>query len=139
MVLRVAINGFGRIGRLILRLMKNRSDLRIVAINDLVPPDNLSYLLRFDTVHGRFKGTVTAEDHAIIVDGERIAVYNEKHPEQLPWEALGIDYVVESTGFFTSHDEAKRHLQAGAKRVLISAPAKGHVPTFVMGVNHTRI
>lgn len=138
MVLRVAINGFGRIGRLILRLMKHAPNLRVVAINDLVPADNLAYLLRFDTVHGRFKGTVKALDNAIEVDGERIAVYSEKNPDQLPWKALGVDYVVECTGLFTTVDEAKRHLVAGAKRVVISAPAKGDIPTFVMGVNHTK-
>lgn len=135
MTLRVAINGFGRIGRLILRLMKRAPNLEIVAINDLVPPDNLAYLLKFDTVHGRFQGSVTAKEHEIVVNGEPIAVFSEKNPEQLPWKKLGIDYVVESTGLFTSYDEAKRHLQAGAKRVVISAPAKGDVPTFVMGVN----
>lgn len=138
MVLRVAINGFGRIGRLILRLMKRSSNLRVVAINDLVPADNLAYLLRFDTVHGRFPGTVIAEDQKIIVDGEPIVVCSEKNPEALPWNKLGVDYVVESTGLFTSYDEAKRHLQAGAKRVVISAPAKGAIPTFVMGVNQAQ-
>lgn len=138
MVLRIAINGFGRIGRLILRLMKRSPNLQVVAINDLVPPDNLAYLLRFDTVHGRFKGTVTAKENGIEVDGQHIAVYSEKNPEQLPWKELGIDYVVECTGLFTSYEEAKRHLQAGAKRVVISAPAKGAIPTFVMGVNHTQ-
>lgn len=138
MVLRIAINGFGRIGRLILRLIKSHPQLQIVAINDLVPPENLAYLLRFDTVHGRYKGTVKATEGGIEVDGQQIAVYSEKNPEQLPWKDLGIDYVVECTGLFTSYEEAKRHLQAGAKRVVISAPAKGAIPTFVMGVNHTQ-
>ena len=135
MVVRVAINGFGRIGRLVLRLALERTDLQIVAVNDLVPPDNLAYLFKYDSVHGRFKGELQAEEDAIIVNGKKIHVFAEKNPENLPWKQLGIDYVVESTGLFTSEEGASKHLVAGAKRVLITAPAKGDITTIVMGVN----
>lgn len=132
----IAINGFGRIGRLVCRLALQNPDLHIVAINDLVPPDNLAYLLKFDSVHGRFSGSVHSENGHLVINGKRVQVFNERNPALLPWKELGVDYVVESTGFFTSREEAEKHLQAGAKRVVITAPAKGDVPTFVMGVNH---
>lgn len=138
MVLNLAINGFGRIGRLVFRQASRNPDIRVVAINDLVPSDNLAYLLKYDSTHRRFDGSVQAEDEAIIVNGKKTLVYSEKEPEKLPWNDLNIDYVIESTGFFTSPEQAGRHLTAGAKRVIISAPAKGDIPTFVMGVNeHT--
>jgi glyceraldehyde 3-phosphate dehydrogenase len=110
--------------------------MEIVAINDLVPSDNLAYLLKFDSVHGRFHAKVHSEKEALFIDGHKIAVFNEKNPLNLPWKALGVDIVIEATGHFASQEEALVHLEAGAKRVIISAPAKGHVPTFVMGVNH---
>lgn len=138
MAKRVAINGFGRIGRLVCRLMSLRTDVEIVAINDLVPSDNLAYLLKFDSTHGRFKGEVRAEQDALFVDNKKIAVSSIKDPSQLPWKNLDVDYVVEATGLFTHFDDAEKHLTAGAKRVLISAPAKGNVPTFVIGVNHQK-
>lgn len=139
MVVKVAINGFGRIGRLVCRLMSSRTDLELVAINDLVPADNLAYLLKFDSTHGRFKDEVRAEADAIIVKGKRIKVTSLKDPAHLPWKELGVDYVVESTGLFTHYEDAEKHLEAGARRVLISAPAKGDgIPTFVMGVNHEK-
>ena len=138
MTKRVAINGFGRIGRLALRAALARKDLEIVAINDLVPSDNLAYLFKYDSTHGTFPGAVTCTSDAIVIDGRHIAVCSEKDPSKLPWKDLGIDYVVESTGLFTKGSDAFRHIEAGAKRVVISAPAKDDVPTFVMGVNHDK-
>jgi glyceraldehyde 3-phosphate dehydrogenase len=135
---RIAINGFGRIGRLVLRLALKRSDLQVVAINDLVPPDNLAYLFKHDTVHGTYPASVYAEKEALVIDGHRIAVCAEKEPTQLPWKQHKVDYVVESTGRFTHREDAQKHLTAGAKRVLITAPGKEDMPTFVMGVNHTK-
>ncbi len=138
MTVNIAINGFGRIGRLVCRLASEREDLNLVAINDLVPADNLAYLLKYDSTHGRFDGEVKAEENAIIINGKKVLVFSEKDPEKLPWKDLHIDYVVESTGLFTTLEGAERHLKAGAKRVIISAPAKGDVPTFVMGVNEEK-
>lgn len=138
MTKRVAINGFGRIGRLVCRLMAQRTDIELIAVNDLVPSDNLAYLLKFDSTHGRFKGEVKSESDSLIVNGKKTVVSAIKDPLQLPWKELDIDYVIESTGLFTQKEEAQKHLQAGAKRVVISAPAKGEVPTFVMGVNHLK-
>ena len=136
MALNIAINGFGRIGRLVCRLAALHDEINILAINDLVPADNLAYLLKYDSTHGPFEAEVKAEENAIIVNGHRILVYSEKDPEKLPWKELKIDYVVESTGLFTSLEGATKHLEAGAKRVVITAPAKGdNIPTFVMGVN----
>lgn len=138
MVLKIAINGFGRIGRLVLRsLLKNR-DIEVVAINDLVPSDNLGYLFFHDSTHGKFVGDVRVEPEALIINGQKIVVCNQKDPALLPWRDLGVDYVIESTGLFTSHELAAKHLTAGAKRVIISAPAKGDIPTFVMGVNEEK-
>lgn len=139
MVKKIAINGFGRIGRLALRIALQRpASLQVVAINDLVPADNLAYLFKHDTVHGRYPKSVTAEENALIIDGHRIAVSAEKDPSQLPWKKHGVDYVIESTGRFTKLEDSRKHLVAGAKRVLITAPGKDAVPTFVMGVNHTQ-
>lgn len=137
--MKVAINGFGRIGRLVARIMaeEHTPHIDIVAINDLVPPDNLAYLLKYDSVHRKCRLDIKAEENAILVNGKKIHVCSEKDPSKLPWKDLGVEYVVESTGHFTSVEEASKHLQAGAKRVIISAPAKGEAPTFVMGVNHT--
>jgi glyceraldehyde 3-phosphate dehydrogenase len=138
MPINVAINGFGRIGRLAFRIASERKDINLVAVNDIVPADNLAYLLKYDSTHGRFSGDVHAEDKAIIVNGKKTVVLSERDPAKLPWKDLNIDYVIESTGLFTSPELAGKHLTAGAKRVMISAPAKGDVPTFVMGVNHTK-
>lgn len=134
----VAINGFGRIGRLVCRLALNRDDINIVAVNDLVPSDNLAYLLQHDSTHGRFNAKVESKENALIVNGKEIAVLSEKDPEKLPWKKLNVDYVVESTGLFTSPEAAQKHLTAGAKRVLISAPAKDGVLTVAMGVNQQK-
>lgn len=135
MGIRVAINGLGRIGRLVLRLAQSKKNIEIVAVNDLVPPDNLAYLIKYDSTHGFFSGQVYAEGKYIVCNNKKILALSEKDPTKLPWKDLKIDYVVESTGFFTKEEEAQKHLQAGAKRVIISAPAKGNIPTFVMGVN----
>lgn len=138
MAIRVAINGFGRIGRLSLRVALQRKNLEVVAVNDLVPPDNLAYLFKHDTVHGMYPGKVSSEEGALVIDGHRIAVISEKDPEKLPWKQHRVDYLIESTGRFTHLEDAKKHIKAGAKRVIITAPGKDGVPTFVMGVNHER-
>lgn len=136
---KIAINGFGRIGRLVFRLISERDDMHVVAINDIVPPDNLVYLLKYDTVHGQFKDKIHLEGDTLIVNGKKTKILAEKDPQKLPWKDLQVDYVVESTGLFTSLEGGKKHLDAGAKRVLISAPAKGEgVPTFVLGVNEEK-
>lgn len=137
MVKRIAINGFGRIGRLVLRIALQKSDLQVVAINDLVPPDNLAYLFKYDTVHGTYPKSVTADADHLIIDGKKIFVSAEKDPAELPWKQHRVDYVVESTGRFTKLEDAKKHLQAGARRVLVTAPGKDEMPTYVVGVNHT--
>src|SRR5947209_1849722 len=121
MAIRIAINGFGRIGRLVYRLACVHPELEIVAINDLVPADNLAYLLKYDSTHGRFDADIKAEQNALVVNGKKTAVFSEKDPEKLPWKDLKIDYVVESTGLFTTVEGASKHLAAGAKRVIISA------------------
>lgn len=136
MSIKVAINGFGRIGRLIYRIIHQKENIEVVAVNDLVPVENISYLLKFDTVHGTFKGKIKSQENAFIVDGKKTELISEKDPAKLPWKALDVDYVIEATGRFTHIDDAKKHLQAGAKRVVVSAPGKGDMPTFVMGVNH---
>lgn len=138
MKVNIAINGFGRIGRLVFRVLAGRNDCNVVAINDLVPPDNLAYLLKYDSTHGRFKGEVHAEKDHLVVNGSKIRVISERDPTKLPWEKLDVDFVVESTGIFTDPIGAGQHLTAGAKRVVITAPAKGDIPTFVMGVNHDK-
>ncbi len=136
MTVRVAINGFGRIGRNFLRAVHDAgADLEIVAINDLVSIEANAHLLRYDSSQGRFSGTVEVVDGGIVVDGRRIAVYAERDPKALPWGELNIDVVVESTGRFTKREQASAHLEAGAKRVVVSAPADGADATFVVGVN----
>ncbi len=138
MPIKVAINGFGRIGRLVFRILhESYPDVELVAINDLVPADNLAYLLKYDSVHGRPKFNIHAEGDYLNVDGKKSLVCSEKDPTKLPWKQLGVQYVIESSGHFTHTDDAQKHLQAGAKRVVITAPAKGDCPTLVMGVNET--
>ncbi|MBH1988492.1 MAG: type I glyceraldehyde-3-phosphate dehydrogenase [Myxococcaceae bacterium] len=134
---RIAINGFGRIGRAVLRIIQNRSDLQVVAINDLSDVDTMAYLLKYDSVHGRFPGTVRAEKEALMVNGKTLQVYSRKDPLDLPWKDLEVDVVLESTGHFLSRDKALLHIQAGAKKVLISAPTSGEAPdaTICYGVN----
>jgi len=136
MAIRVGINGFGRIGRNVFRAAFSQGDIEFVAINDLTDARTLAHLLKYDSVHGRFPLSVEAKDDAIIVDGKEIKVLAEREPGNLPWGDLGVDYVVESTGFFTDGTKAAAHLEAGAKKVIISAPAQNEDLTVVMGVNH---
>lgn len=138
MPLRVAINGFGRIGRLAFRLLASNQEVELVAVNDIVPADNLAYLLKYDTVHRTFPGTVSHTENSLVVNGKEVKTYSEKEPEKLPWKSLGVDIVIESTGLFTSPELSGKHLTAGARKVVITAPAKGDVPTFVMGVNEEK-
>jgi len=135
MAITVAINGFGRIGRLVFRQAYNDPRFNIVAVNDLTSPEILAHLLKYDSVHGRFPGKVIATKSGIKVDGKTLEVIAEKDPAKLPWKKLGVDVVVESTGLFTKRDDAAKHLAAGARRVLISAPATDPDITIVMGVN----
>ncbi len=135
MSIRVAINGFGRIGRMVFRAAKNFSDIEIVAINDLCPADYLAYMLKYDTMHGKFDAEVGHTENAIVVDGREVRVYAEKDPANLPWGELNVDFVVESTGLFLTKEKAEAHLKAGAKRVVMSAPSKDATPMFVVGVN----
>jgi glyceraldehyde 3-phosphate dehydrogenase len=136
-VVTVAINGFGRIGRSFFRAaLAHPQGISIVAVNDLTDPKALAHLLKYDSVNGRLPVSVEAGDEAIIVDGKSITVFAERDPANLPWSKLGVDIVIESTGFFTDAEKAKAHLQAGAKKVIISAPASGEDITVVMGVNH---
>jgi len=141
MAIKVGINGFGRIGRLVFRSALQQGGIEFVGINDLFPPKSLAYLLKYDSIHGRFDGTVEAADDALIVNGKKIPVCAERDPASLPWGKVGADYVVESTGLFTDYDAASKHLDAGAKRVVISAPTKSpdQVPTIVMGVNDDKL
>jgi glyceraldehyde 3-phosphate dehydrogenase len=137
MATRVAINGFGRIGRNILRAAKESgADLEFVAVNDLTDAATLAHLLRYDSVHGRYPGTVEASEDRLVVDGQEIRVSAERDPAQLPWKELDVDIVFEGTGVFTSRDKAQLHLDAGARKVIITAPAKGEDITVVLGVNH---
>ncbi|MEH2311330.1 MAG: type I glyceraldehyde-3-phosphate dehydrogenase [Nostoc sp.] len=136
--LKVGINGFGRIGRLVLRAGIDNPNIEFVGINDLVPPDNLAYLLKYDSTHGQLKQKVEAKEDGILIDGHFIPCVSVRNPAELPWGQLSADYVVESTGLFTDYQGAANHLKAGAKRVVISAPTKDpdRVPTLLMGVNH---
>lgn len=138
MAIKVGINGFGRIGRLVYRAMMEQGGFEILAVNDLVPSDNLAYLLQYDTMHGRFGHEVTHDDAGFTAAGKTTKCVSEKDPASLPWKALGVDYVLESTGLFTDEAGAKKHLTAGAKRVVISAPTKSAdvIPTFAYKVNH---
>lgn len=133
---KVAINGFGRIGRLVFRQIYNMEGIEVVAVNDLTQPAVLAHLLKYDTTQGRFGQEVTATDNAIIVNGQQINIYAQKDPAQIPWGQHDVDVVLECTGFFTDAEKAKAHLTAGAKRVVISAPATGDLKTVVFNVNH---
>ena len=140
MAIRVAINGFGRIGRLVFRAMSGRPEFEIVALNDLTDAKSNAHLLKYDSVFRRFQGTVEAKEGALVVNGKEVKVVAEKDPAKLPWKAMEIDWVVESTGFFTTREACAKHLEAGAKRVLLSAPAKDKVDaTTVLGVNHQTV
>jgi glyceraldehyde 3-phosphate dehydrogenase len=148
-MVKVAINGFGRIGRLVYRALEEQGmigkEIEVVAVGDIVPADNLAYLLKYDSIQGRFNGTVgskkskadLADDDILVVNGKEIKVVSAKDPSGLPWKELGVEYVIEATGLFTDAEKAKGHIAAGAKKVIISAPAKNEDKTFVVGVNHT--
>ncbi len=136
-MIKVGINGFGRIGRLVFRAAQGRNDIQIVGINDLIDVDYMAYMLRYDTVHGQFKGTVEVKDGQLIVNGKAIRVTAVKNPAELNWGAIGADYVVESTGLFLSKDTAKGHIDAGAKYVVMSAPSKDDTRMYVCGVNES--
>ncbi len=137
MALKVGINGFGRIGRMVFRAaIKNFSDIEIVGINDLLDPAYLAYMLKFDSVHGRFQGTVSVEGSNLVVNGKKIRLTAERDPANLKWNEVGADIVVESTGFFLDEATASAHIKAGAKKVILSAPSKDSTPMFVYGVNH---
>ena len=135
MSIKVGINGFGRIGRMVFRASVNHPDIEIVGINDLCPADYLAYMLKYDTMHGQFKGEVSATEKAIVVNGKSIPVYAERNPADIPWGQLGAEYVVESTGLFLTKEKAQGHIDAGAKKVVMSAPSKDDTPMFVCGVN----
>ena len=137
--IKVAINGFGRIGRLTFKALQERENVEVVAINDLTDPKTLAHLLKYDSVHGRFPGEVKAEEGGINVNGKSIKIYAEREPKNLPWGTLGVDVVLESTGRFVDEKGAGGHLEAGARKVVISAPAKGNIPTVVLGVNEDTI
>ena len=135
MTIRVGINGFGRIGRLVFRAAQKRNDIEIVGINDLIDVEYMAYMLRYDTMHGQFDGTIEVRDGKLVVNGKEIRVTAEKNPADLKWNEVGADYVVESTGLFLTKEKAQGHIDAGAKYVVMSAPSKDDTPMFVCGVN----
>jgi glyceraldehyde 3-phosphate dehydrogenase len=134
--IKVGINGFGRIGRLVFRASMERNDIQIVGINDLLDADYMAYMLKYDTVHGQFKGDVAVKDGKLVVNGQEIRVTAEKDPANLKWNEVEAEYVVESTGLFLTKETAQKHIDAGARVVIMSAPSKDDTPMFVMGVNH---
>ncbi|HBK19809.1 MAG TPA: type I glyceraldehyde-3-phosphate dehydrogenase [Cryomorphaceae bacterium] len=136
---KIAINGFGRIGRLTFRNLIESDKVEVVAINDLTAVDMLAHLLKYDSAHGRFNGTVTHTENSLIVNGKEITVYAQRDPETLPWGEIGVEVVVESTGFFTNAEGMGKHITAGAKKVVLSAPAKGDIKTIVLGVNDDQL
>ncbi|KZS22525.1 type I glyceraldehyde-3-phosphate dehydrogenase [Wohlfahrtiimonas chitiniclastica] len=136
MAIRVGINGFGRIGRFVMRLALERNEIEIVGINDLIDVDYMAYMLKYDSTHGRFKGTVDVKDGQLIVNGKAIRVTSEKDPANLKWGDINVDVVVEGTGIFLTDEKARKHIEAGAKKVVLTGPSKDDTPMFVMGVNH---
>ncbi|RUP24839.1 MAG: aldehyde dehydrogenase, partial [Curvibacter sp.] len=136
MAIKVGINGFGRIGRMVFRAaVQNFSDIEIVGINDLLEPDYLAYMLKYDSVHGRFKGEIAIEGNTLVVNGKKIRLTAERDPANLKWNEVGADVVIESTGLFLTKETAEKHIAAGAKKVIMSAPSKDDTPMFVYGVN----
>ena len=135
MSIKVGINGFGRIGRMVFRASVNHPEIEIVGINDLCPADYLAYMLKYDTMHGQFDGEVSATENAIVVNGKSIPIFAERDPKNIPWGKLEAEYVVESTGLFLTQEKAQAHIDAGAKKVVMSAPSKDSTPMFVCGVN----
>jgi glyceraldehyde 3-phosphate dehydrogenase len=136
MTIKVGINGFGRIGRFVFRAACERSDIEIVGINDLLDADYMAYMLKYDSTHGKFNGTVEVTDGQLVVNDKIIRVTAERNPADLAWDTIGVDVVVEATGLFLTDETARKHIQAGAKKVVLSAPSKDAIPMFVMGVNH---
>ncbi len=136
MTIKVGINGFGRIGRFVFRAACERNDIEIVGINDLLDADYMAYMLKYDSTHGKFKGTVEVADGQLIVNDKIVRVTAERNPADLAWDEIGVDVVVEATGLFLTDETARKHIQAGAKKVVLSAPSKDAIPMFVMGVNH---
>ena len=136
--IKIGINGFGRIGRLVFRAAVNKENVEVVGINDLLDVDYIAYMLKYDSTHGLFKGDISVEDGKLVVNGKAIRVTSEMNPANLKWDEVGADYVVESTGIFLTKDKAQAHIEAGAKKVIMSAPSKDDTPMFVMGVNHTK-
>lgn len=136
MTIPIGINGFGRIGRLVFRRACASADVEVVAINDLIDVDYIAYMLRYDSTHGRFHGDVAVQDGSLVVNGRKIRITAERDPEKLHWDEVGVHTVLESTGFFLTDDLARKHITAGAKKVVLSAPSKDDTPMFVMGVNH---
>ncbi|MGA1303211.1 MAG: type I glyceraldehyde-3-phosphate dehydrogenase [Cyanobium sp.] len=136
MAIPIGINGFGRIGRLVFRRACESTDVQVVAINDLIDVDYIAYMLRYDSTHGRFNGEVDVEDGSLVVNGRKIRITAERDPENLQWDHAGVHTVLESTGFFLTDQLARKHITAGAKKVVLSAPSKDETPMFVMGVNH---
>ncbi len=137
MTIQIGINGFGRIGRMVFRAaIANHTDIEVVGINDLLEPDYLAYMLRYDSVHGRFQGDVAVDGNDLVVNGKKIRLTQERDPANLKWDEVGADVVIESTGLFLTKDTAQKHLDAGAKKVILSAPSKDDTPMFVYGVNH---
>ena len=137
--IKVGINGFGRIGRLVFRAMTERDNIEVVGINDLIDATYMAYMLKYDSVHGIFPGEVSVEGNDLVVNGKRIRVTAERDPNNLKWNEIGADYIVESTGLFLDKESAAAHINAGAKKVILSAPSKDDTPMFVMGVNHTEL
>ena len=138
-MIKIGINGFGRIGRLVFRAAQSRSDVQVVAINDLLDVDYIAYMLKYDSVHGAFQGTIEVKDGQLVVNGKAIRITAEKDPANLKWDEVGAEYIVESTGLFLTKEKAEAHLQAGAKKVVMSAPSKDDTPMFVMGVNNKKL
>ena len=138
MTIKVGINGFGRIGRFVFRAAAERSDIEVVGINDLIDVDYMAYMLKYDSTHGRFKGTVEVADGQLVVNGKTVRVTAERNPADLKWNEIDVDVVVESTGLFLTDETARKHIEAGAKKVVLSAPSKDDTPMFVMGVNHDK-
>ena len=134
--MKIGINGFGRIGRLALRNILKKSHLKVVAINDLFPAEYLAYLLKYDSSHGKLNADIGHDENNLIIDGEKIRITSERDPANINWKEVGAEYIIEASGVFLTSDLAKKHLEAGAKKVVLSAPAKDDTPTFVMGVNH---
>ena len=137
MTIKVGINGFGRIGRFVFRAAVARDDIEVVGINDLIDVDYMAYMLKYDSTHGRFDGTVDVVDGNLVVNGKAVRVSAERNPADLKWNEIDVDVVVESTGLFLTDESARKHIEAGAKKVVMSAPSKDDTPMFVMGVNHS--